>query len=641
MGVVTVGVSPWVFVSDNLTDCKLKWIVLPYSQSHWQHLIPPDTQVQWLMDDQSSTEEILRDVEGTDAGSHGGIDVLVFEGGFRPPRQASSMWKNPHLKLVLAERTNRGKPAEGWTISTRTVTHIELGGVTDCRKTMHVWLRDTDWNFFQPDCITGAPSHFTDLIHKTRTSKRVRPGTDAFRIGNSPVVAMETLQKDRRKKWILPTVFGKDALVKRTLEGDEVCSSLDVPAALFKQWNDATIETVARELTAPIKMAAALGSCISKWSTHREKSTPRTGDTEMINRASVNVCNEVDEDAGPTFDSAERMRGYVRTIGEEVSAEKAVKHDKAAVPIHLWNDRIRYLLGLTQLEEHHLRAFDALRNVMLTRWKRNVRTSWFKWWSQYESTIKSNEPTWWKLVQERGMQACRQAMKATFWAWPEGSGVFFWRWPEEYLNDVAIGVPPLWTNIPKPIIERQQGLGEPEMIEKIREKIDDVRNKGYVGPGSWSATMNYFAVPKGDSDIRMVYDGTKSGLNDCLYAPWFPLPDSDVLIRTLDEDYWCVDNDYGEMFLNFWLHPELQKFSGIDLTQLIGITDDGELYLEGWKRCPMGQSPSPFNTVQQTRRLKQIMLGNPQDSENVFRWDSVKINLPGTIDYKPGVPWIA
>ena len=79
----------------------------------------------------------------------------------------------------------------------------------------------------------------------------------------------------------------------------------------------------------------------------------------------------------------------------------------------------------------------------------------------------------------------------------------------------------------------------------------------------------------------------------------------------------------------------------MDLTPLLGITDDGELYLEGWKRCPMGQSPSPFNTVKQTQRLKQVMLGNPQDSENVFRWDSVKINLPGTIDYKPGVPWIA
>ena len=153
--------------------------------------------------------------------------------------------------------------------------------------------------------------------------------------------------------------------------------------------------------------------------------------------------------------------------------------------------------------------------------------------------------------------------------------------------------------------------------------------------------MNYFAVPKGETDIRMVYNGTKSGLNSYLHAPWFPLPDADVLTRTLDDAYWCVNNDYREMFLNFWIHPDLQAFSGMDLTPIYGKTDSGELFVEGWARCPMGQSPSPFNTVQQTRRLKRVMLGKPDDPENVFRWSRVITNLPGTRTYQPGIPWIA
>jgi hypothetical protein len=34
----------------------------------------------------------------------------------------------------------------------------------------------------------------------------------------------------------------------------------------------------------------------------------------------------------------------------------------------------------------------------------------------------------------------------------------------------------------------------------------------------------FFEVPEGLTDIRMVYDRTKRGLNDLIWAPWFPLP---------------------------------------------------------------------------------------------------------------------
>ena len=79
----------------------------------------------------------------------------------------------------------------------------------------------------------------------------------------------------------------------------------------------------------------------------------------------------------------------------------------------------------------------------------------------------------------------------------------------------------------------------------------------------------------------------------------------------------------------------------MDLTPIYGKTETGELFVEGWARCPMGQSPSPFNTVQQTRRLKRVMLGKADDPENVFRWSRVITNLPGTRTYQPGIPWIA
>ena len=36
-------------------------------------------------------------------------------------------------------------------------------------------------------------------------------------------------------------------------------------------------------------------------------------------------------------------------------------------------------------------------------------------------------------------------------------------------------------------------------------------------------------MPKGEDVIRMVYDGTKLGLNTSFYAPWFALPTIDTL----------------------------------------------------------------------------------------------------------------
>jgi hypothetical protein len=39
-----------------------------------------------------------------------------------------------------------------------------------------------------------------------------------------------------------------------------------------------------------------------------------------------------------------------------------------------------------------------------------------------------------------------------------------------------------------------------------------------------SSLTSFFAVPKGTAGIRVVYDATRSGLNDAIWAPNFFLP---------------------------------------------------------------------------------------------------------------------
>ena len=53
----------------------------------------------------------------------------------------------------------------------------------------------------------------------------------------------------------------------------------------------------------------------------------------------------------------------------------------------------------------------------------------------------------------------------------------------------------------------------------MKEKVESVRNKLYIKNGHVSSLIKYFPVPKGDSDVRMVYDGTASGFNSMVWVP--------------------------------------------------------------------------------------------------------------------------
>ena len=143
----------------------------------------------------------------------------------------------------------------------------------------------------------------------------------------------------------------------------------------------------------------------------------------------------------------------------------------------------------------------------------------------------------------------------------------------------------------------------------------------------------------------MVYDGTKSGLNASLFAPWFGLGNVNSMLRTVESRTWSADNDFGEMFLNFWLHLDLRHYTGIDITDLFPEelkNRFGRTRLwEAWTRCAMGLTTSPYQATQNAQRVKRITFGDRLDPSNVFGWVDVRLNLPGDADYDPSVPWIS
>lgn len=56
------------------------------------------------------------------------------------------------------------------------------------------------------------------------------------------------------------------------------------------------------------------------------------------------------------------------------------------------------------------------------------------------------------------------------------------------------------------------------------EKIAKVSKCGYIDAGKVKRFTHYFYIPKGNTDIRIVYDVTSLGLNECLFALHFSLP---------------------------------------------------------------------------------------------------------------------
>ena len=60
------------------------------------------------------------------------------------------------------------------------------------------------------------------------------------------------------------------------------------------------------------------------------------------------------------------------------------------------------------------------------------------------------------------------------------------------------------------------------MGKKESLKLDKVRQRGYAGTVEVNSLTHYLLLPKVE-DIRMVYNGTFSGLNNSVWVPHFAI----------------------------------------------------------------------------------------------------------------------
>ena len=190
------------------------------------------------------------------------------------------------------------------------------------------------------------------------------------------------------------------------------------------------------------------------------------------------------------------------------------------------------------------------------------------------------------------------------------------------------------------------------------QKLFKVRERLYIDVGLVLSLMHMFYVPKGDADIRMVYNGAASGINECLFAPHFGLPVILYVLRSLRPGYYQADMDVGEMFPNFILGEQLRPYSGVDVTHIRTRPEDLPHHLpsplekfpeweerrtrtwERWTRNWMGLKDSPYRSIQMAIVAKLVSYGDKDDPRNPFQWKDVILNLPGQPSYDPTYPWV-
>jgi hypothetical protein len=620
-------------------------------------------------------------------------EVLLVGGRVPDELVKRGLWSSTLLRVVLSTARSRLNPPKPWITKSFKMNHSALGGVTDGWFVLVVHLKPSDsdtilqgWNMGTHAAqdlrwILKAGVRGTSVPHPDNWLDPT-PGTQVVQAGTAAVVSMG-LYPILKPETMVHTEFGGTLWVKRSLSNYERLLMMDVPEQLIKELAEEHYEDVITSIHTPGKiLQAALHHVVDglrqgqserkrvkrerkedRFSTSMESASKklRSNIPSGVARKRVTVGRpSMDDTIIPEmvrvqFDMFDVRRDHglstlVEVENDDTSVRSelvdpnvtATKSDNAMVRVDLWDGYMEAGLDPLVQGKPWRKAAEVLRSAMMCYWRRTVLQSYVTW----EKKEKEIEATVCVMSRNAARECISRCCDATWWGWDRGSRPLFWRWPKDYLVPARDGAEAWFVDKVRPWCRPQRMPRHTSRMGLIKEKLDVIRKKGYVEPGAVSSLMSFFEVAKGDTDVRMVYDGSASGLNMVLWAPWFPLPTVNGLIRSLEPGYSMADNDVGEMFHNFVLHETMQQYCGLDLTLFYPTEIDEQSgparprLWERWTRLAMGLRNSPYNAVQAMLMAEEMILGNQHYSGNVFRWESVRLNLPGNESYDPSKSWV-
>ena len=580
-----------------------------------------------------------------------------------------------NIVSVIATSTFNIMMPVGWHSSSHKVFHADVGGVTDGCFVFNVHSRTGNVESVhlestpRQDLRSIMKSGESGVLNYNLCSLEAQEAAREVRFCGRGIVEHRSLLPSQHPNIQVRTQWRGHLWIHRRMTIFERLLSMDVPEKLIRLTADDSLRTcLLKNVHVPNKaLHSFLHSFLNNASQQHEppiKNRKRKrvslsvdGNTKEgfdVPKAKFNRMNDTVADMNsqkrqgfwsPSLPSiheeefgladVDMIAGELETVSTSQNL-KATKRDDALAQVDLWNSYLLKGISCRLSMEIVQPAAETLRWWMMSLWRRRVFRSYIKWREQSDCFSEFDADA---------ADCIRRVANATWWNWDQGSRPLFWKWPEDYWKRVLHGVPAWFGGRVTPWIRRQGEVDDLNHVKLIRQKLDTIQQKGYVEDGPITSLMPFFHVPKGIDDIRMVYDGSASGLNDMLWAPWFSLPTVATLIRSLEPGYSMSDNDLGEMFHNFMLDAELRKYCGMDITRY-GEEDPllshrSKKRWVRWNRLAMGLRPSPYCAVQGIMMAREIILGNQWDELNVFRWERTRLNLPGMSSYNPSKSWFS
>jgi hypothetical protein len=220
---------------------------------------------------------------------------------------------------------------------------------------------------------------------------------------------------------------------------------------------------------------------------------------------------------------------------------KAVKADDAEVPEYLWNDRVKMGWVPKEARDMALTGFRRLGyHLFQTGLVRDcaayLSCTYSEGWALGARTSKEGMLNELAQDQDAITSMLWHSSHTTWFEFNAGSRLVHFRFPKRYQKKARDGVKSFFER-PGPTTKRAQPLiDDPILREWTRDKIGKVIKLRYLVTSGVvvKSYIKYFAVPKVDNDVRMVYDVTANKLNESVWVPTFWLPTIDMLVRGVD-----------------------------------------------------------------------------------------------------------